>query len=132
VCTNEAITECGWIVLLHTTYRPYPAPSNFHLFGPWKAHYDTIMCMMRDYRIHLLDGNTCYCWNVKEEYWKRRTPLKKNIYLQQYCSEILRNFHKCNLYIKCVSFYQCAEHNSCHMSWQMQAFSAIKLQCLVQ
>jgi len=71
------------------------------------------------------------------EMWKKSVEkdgqhLKKK-YLHQCCSEILWNVHKCNLYIKCVSFYHCVEHHSCHlMSWQMQAFYAIKLQCLVQ
>jgi hypothetical protein len=57
----------------------------------------------------------------------------KKLYLQQCCSEILCNFHKSNLYIKCVSFYHCFDHHSCHMmSWHIHTLYAIKLQCLMQ
>jgi hypothetical protein len=36
VCTTEAITNFGWIVLPHPLYSPDPAPSDYHLFGPLK------------------------------------------------------------------------------------------------
>jgi hypothetical protein len=36
VCTTDAITNFGWTVLPQPPYSPDPAPSGYHMFGPFK------------------------------------------------------------------------------------------------
>lgn len=68
------------------------------------------------------------------ERWKNSAEKDGHHFKKYTFSNIVLKFYvifMSNLYIQCV-FHHCLEHHSCHiMTWQMQVFYAVKLQCLM-
>ena len=40
VRTREAVAKTGWTVFPHPPHSPHFAPSDFHLFGPWRVQFE--------------------------------------------------------------------------------------------
>ena len=60
--TTEAVAKAGWTVLRHPPRSPHFAPYDFHLFGPWKVHFDDAVL------------RTTMSWNtarVKSSHWSK-------------------------------------------------------------